>query len=418
MHKLFYFEIRKNYLRKYLLIAVVVLFIINLSFIYNKYIFGFDSSGYFMPHTDKTLKRWEFYINMHKKLDGVLTNSKAQFIVDENKRVASIVSDGTYSKEYQSDTYTGYYWSDYVMVSKYFYNPMKYLSMYSINNDKIVKQAEDNIKFYDKYNNKYEKEKYKFIVNNYKGRKITLFYDTKPWEALFDYNFSDLIIMFLMLLGIVPVFVSEKETNMQNLIMSSKKGKKSTVFVKVLATLVYITFLVCIFSAFNILFFKCLYGLNGAEMPIYAMEKYQYTPLGYSMGTFYFITQLFKIGGLFCFAMFILLLSSLFNRIIYPYMISAFIMVGGIYVSGYIDSIELGKTVMSIISPFTLLKGNEFYIKPLGINILNKFYLRAEICMIVQVLIICVSYIIIHKITARSSILSNKEFSSQVEVII
>lgn len=417
MHKLFYYEIRKNYLRNYLLVAVAVLFIVNLSFIYNKYISGLDSSGYFMPHTDKTQKRWEFYSSMHKKLDGVLTNSKAQFIVNENKRVASIVGDDTYSKEYQPDTYTGYYWSDYVMVNKYFYNPMKYLSMYSTNNEKIVKQAEDNIKFYDKYNNQFEKGKYEFIVNNYNGRKITLFYDTKPWELLFDYNFSDLIIMFLMLLGIVPVFVSEKETNMQNLIMSSKKGKKSIVFVKVLATLVYVMFLVCVFSVFNILFFEFLYGLKGAEMPVYAMEKYQNTPLGYSIGMFYFIIQLLKIGGLFSFAMFILLLSSLFNRIIYPYMISVFIMAGGIYVSGYIGSVELGKTVLSIISPFTLLKGNEFYIKPLGINILNKFYLRADICIFAQVLIICVIYIVVRQIIARSSTLSKKKFASQVEVI-
>lgn len=395
IYRLLFFELRKNFIRKYLIIAVLVLFIINVYFIYNQCVSGLDNTGYFMPHTRQTQARWDFYKAMHKKLDGKLTTAKARYVVEENKRVASIISDDTYSKDYQANTYTGYFWSDYVMVNKYFYVPMKYLSTYNVNNEEIVKQAQANIIFYDKYGNPYEKAKNQFIAVNYTNRSIGLFYDTKPWEVLFEYNFSDLIILLLIILGLVPVFTSEKEANMQGLILSTRQGKKYVNAAKVLSSIAYVIFLVSIFSVFNLLLFKLLYGLNGAELPVYAIEKYQHTPLGYSLGTFYFVTQLLKTTGLISFGMFILLLSSLCKRVVYPYLISALTMVGGLYAAGFNGSVETGKAVLAFISPFTLLKGNELYEKLLGIDFLQKFILRAHICLVVQGLSACVLCLII-----------------------
>lgn len=413
MIRLFYFEIRKNFLTKYIFLAFSLFLIINGLLIYKNYIFGDGkSTGYFMPHSADTRKQWEFYRSMHKKLDGDLTIEKANFIIDENNRLQSIVSDGTYSKEYQSSTYTGYFWGDYVMVNKYFYLPMKYISTYSMEAAKIVEKAKDNIAFYERYENKYEKAKNEFIADCYSRRKINIFYDGKPWELLFDYEISDLLILLLMLLGLVPMFVNEKETSMGNLILASRNGKINMAIIKVASALSFVFFLVLVFSCENFLAFKYLYGLNGYGMPLYAIEKYQYSPLTCSVLTFYFMSQLIKTIGLFAFGMFISLLSSLLNRVIYIYLLSSFFMVGSIYTSGYTASVELKKTLLSLFSPFTLLKSNELYSRLVDINFLNNFVLLPNLCIYIQIIIISILFLLL----SRSAVFLNLEMSKTPSV--
>lgn len=396
MLRLFYFEIRKNYFRKYVMIAFSLFLIMNGLLIYKNYIYGDGkATGYFMPRSAGTEKRWEFYRRMHQKLDGALTVEKADFIIHENNRLQSIVSDGAYSREYQPGSYTGYLWGDYAMVNKYFYSPMKYIATYSMNADKIVEKAKDNLAFYEKYGNEYEKAKNEFIADHYSGREITVFYDGKPWELLFDYKFSDLLILLLMLPGLVPIFANEKETSMSGLILASKNGKINMTLIKAASALAFVSFLVLIFSCENILAFKFLYGLNGGGMPLYAIEKYQYSPLTCSVLAFYFLKELLKIIGFFSFGMFISLFSSLFGRVIYIYLLSFLFMAGGIYAGGYAASVELPKKLLSLFSPFTLLKGNELYSKLLDINTFKGFGLIPDLCIYMQLIMISVLFLLL-----------------------
>ncbi len=417
MLRLLYFEIRKNYLRKSVLIAFSLFLVINLVLIYKNYVSGnFYLNGYFMPHTADTEKRWEFYHKMHEKMDGTLTDEKADFIVRENNRLMSIVNDGTYSREFQPDSYTGYYWGDFVMVNKYFYNPMKYFATYSVDTDKAVEKAKDNIVFFEKYGNQYEKAKNEFIVNRYANRKVSVFYDSKPWGLLFDYDFSDLLILLLVLLGFIPMFINEKETKMYGLIMSSKKGKINMVFIKLLSAFLFTAFLVFLFSCENIITFKLLYRINGSGMPLYAIEKYQYSPLTCSVGTFYIYAALLKTIGFFSFGMMIFMFSTLFNRVVFTYTFSAFLLLGGVYVSGYIASAEPGKALLSLISPFTLLKGDELFAGLLDINVLNHFFLRPEISILMQILVISVLFLVIGKTTVFKTLKKTKMLPEREEL--
>jgi len=88
-------------------------------------------------------------------------------------------------------------------------------------------------------------------------------------------------------------------------------------FVKVFSIFLYTAFLVIVFSGINFLVCKFLYGLSGIQMPIYAVEAYQYTPLNCSVGMFYVLQTLLKVVGLFVFATWICLLSALFQRVVY-----------------------------------------------------------------------------------------------------
>lgn len=405
MLRLIFYEIRKNYLRRYILVSIVLFVILNTCMIYREYLIGdgiFDS--YFMPHSNDTKKDWEFYHHMHKQLDGPLTTEKAKFVYEEYERLSSLTADGTYKNKQFDNTYTGRIFNDYVMITKYFYNPMKYAANYENHIREAVERAKENVDFYSKYKNKLELAKSKYIVNHYSGRKITVFYDGKPWELLFNYRFSDLLILFLLLLGLVPIYVNEKETQMEDLILSSRKGKTNMGMAKMLSIVVYIAFLLLIFSTLNLATFRVLYRLSGFEMPVYAIEAYQYTPISISVGSFYILLQVIKLVGFVAIGSWLCFLSTLFQRTLFPYMLSFLLMVGGIFTSGYYASIETGKTILSLLSPFTLLKGHELLMKLLGMNIGNTFVLKLTICLSIQLILSVLLYFMIRLFSTRGKI--------------
>lgn len=404
MLRLVYYEIRKNYLRRYILAAIVLFIILNTCIIYREYLMGDGLMGYFMPHSSETKVDWEFYHRMHKQLDGPLTMEKAKFINEEYERLSSLTMDRTFTNKQFENTYTGNIYSDYRMIAKYFYHPMKYAANYENDLLQVVEQAKENQVFYRTYNNQFEFAKNKYIENHYSGRKITVFYDGKPWELLFNYRFSDLLILLLLLLGLVPIYTNEKETRMDDLILSSRKGKGNMGTAKMLSIFVYIAFLLVIFSGLNLLTFGILYRLSGVDMPVYAIEAYQYTPITLSVGSFYILLQLIKMVGFLAIGMWLCLLSTWFQRALYPYMLGLLLMVGGLFASGYLASIETGKIIGALFSPFTLLKGNELLMKLLGVNIGNTFVLRLTICLIVQLILSVMLYYMIRLFSTREKL--------------
>ena len=376
--------------------------------IYNKYISG--DGMYLMERTPQNSRFLQAYEDLHKKLDGSLTVDKARFIVDERNRLRDIINDDTYSKEYQQDTYTGYFYADYGMITQHFYQPMEYVAMYETNIKQVVKKAKDNIGFYEKSKNDYERDRNEYIVNHYSGRKINVFYDGKPWESLLEYDFSDLLILFLIILGVVPIFISEKQNGMEELILSSKNGKSDMILAKVVSVILYIAFVVIVFSSMDFIVFKLLYGLSGGDMPVYALESYKYTPLNHSVSLFYIMISLLKVVGGIVFGFWLCIFSTLFQRVVYPYMLGVLMAVGGIYISGYLASVETVRIVLALMSPFTLLKGNELFIELSGLNISNSFFLRGYVCLFVQLIVLGALYCLIYLLKCKGNVRRKKRF--------
>lgn len=402
MLRLVYYEIRKNYLRSYVLAAILLFLVLNACMIYRGYVSGDGLMGYFMPHTRDTKVEWDFYHRMHRQLDGPLTVDKARYVSDEYERLSSLTADGTYNEQGQTDTYTGHIWNDYVMITKYFYEPMKYAASYEKEIEQVVVKAKNNVSFYQNYSNSYEQAKNKYIQDHYSGRKIPVFYDGKPWEMLFNYRFSDLLILLLMLLGLVPIYAHEKETKMDDLMMSSRRGKGNMGLAKVLSAFIYIACLLLMFSGVNVVTFAALYRLSGAGMPVYAIEAYQYTPVSLSVGGFYILLILLKMTGLAVAGLGLCLLSALFQRVIYPYLLGVLLFISGLYASGYLASIESGYMIWALVSPFSLLKGHELLIDLLGMNIGDTFVLRLTVCVILQLIISIVLYGVIRLFSTSS----------------
>lgn len=177
---------------------------------------------------------------------------------------------------------------------------------------------------------------------------------------------------------------------------------------KVLSMIFFAAFLLLVFSATNFLAFKFLYGLSGEGMPLYGVEAYHYTPLDLSVLGFYALLVLFKLGGLVVIGLWLALLSVLFKRVLYPYLLGVMLNVGGLFASGYLASVETGTTRWALGSPFTLLKGNELFSGLLGLNIGNAFFLRAWVCLVVQLIIAMGLYLLIRRFSTLRSLMKSK----------
>lgn len=409
MLQLLYFEIRKNYLRRFVIAAFLLFLIINVVFICSNYINGdYGSLAHFLAHTEENRSTIDFYNQMHNKLDGALTKEKANFVVDENTRLESKIKNGAYSRDYQPDSYTGYLWGDYVNFQTYFFRPVKYMALYAGNNQILVEKAIANIGFYKNYDNPYEVSKNEFIVKHYSNRSITSFYETKQWEKLFDYELSDFLILLLMILGLAPIFVKEKETNMLALITSNNYGRINLSYIKVVSSLIYISFLVLVFSCINLLVYGLLYGFGGLSLPQYAIEQYQYTPFNGSVLSFYLMLVLLKLIGAVSFGLMILLISSLSGRVIFPFLMSMLIFFVGMFLSGYMQSEVFSQILLAIISPFTLLQGNRLFMQLSGIDTGGRFSTIATLCVLAQGIFSVILFLLIRRRYVRNTYLKSK----------
>lgn len=381
MLRLIYFEIRKNFLRKH--IIIFLLSFLTLNFIYFNITF-MDNEYFFRTGID-TKRQWKGYYELHNKLDGKLTKEKINFIIEENNRLDKIISEGTYSKKYQKDSYTGYIFGDMYLINKYFYNPIKYLTYYKKNNDELVDNANKNITFYNKYNNKYEVKKNKFITRHYSGRQISDFYETVNWGQLFEYSFSDLLIILILVVSLVPIYVNEKKIKMNELILTCDKGDINYIYSKIIAVFIFVFFLISIFSIENFLLEKIYYNLSGYNMPLYSIEAYQNTPLNISILSFYLLLNSLKILGAFNFSLILMLLSLISKKVVIPFLVSCFFIVISIFSSAYFNSIYLGKAIIALINPFTLLRGEKLFIDLFSLNIFNKFYFSPVIAIVANI---------------------------------
>lgn len=398
MGNFLYFEFKKSFFNHSVLIGLIFLLVINIALIYMNYMNEDDTVfSYFTSDLDENQKSWDNYKTLYEKLAGLITAEKAKFVIKENDRLKAIIQDDAYSKEYQSDTYTGYYLRDFAVFNQFIYIPYRYASLYSVNSQAIVEEAKENVQFYKKYLNPYAVKRNEFICNNYVDRKIEAFYDMKPWEKLFSYRFSDLFILLIMLLGLLAIYINEKQTHMDKLLMTARNGRIAMLQIKILAVFLFIALLTIAFSICNLIVFNLLYGLKGHSLPLYAIEAYKDTPLNCSVLWFYILSAILKLLGFFAFGMQIIVLSSLFQHAVFPYALCCIALAGELHISGYLASVEPIKIFLSLLSPFTLVKGNLLYMKLLDLNSGDIYILRASACIIVQIIGIILMFFLISK---------------------
>ena len=203
------FGARKGILRRYTLIALALFLCLNTVKIIADY-----HAGEIRPVAANTSGMQAGYDTIYERIKGPITEETVSFITSEYQRLDGLTADGTYSREPQEGTYSGYIFGDYYLLHSYFYPHMEYSVKYSSDMEEILAQAKENMTFYRESGNTAGAAENAYILHHYAGRTIPAFYLYDGWEALLSYDFSDLLILLLLILAVAPAFTREKENGM------------------------------------------------------------------------------------------------------------------------------------------------------------------------------------------------------------
>lgn len=401
--KILYYELRKEFIRKSFFMLFVTLVVMNIFWMEWDYRTNAGFTDDFVK-VNASDKEESYYKELHNKLDGKLNSEKVSYVSDEYQKYHSLVSDD-YSKEYDEKMHTGYVFGDYSLLTVHFYNPIKYLVTYKEQNEKFVSIAEDNLDFFTEKNNKYEIEKNTYILEHYKNRNPVCFYETSGWEHLFSYDKSDLFILVLLMIGIIPVFSREEKNGMETIQITSVCGRKMFIPAKLMAHIVVAIVLEFCFCVLNFLIIHMQYGLSGSEMMLYSISDYQYTPFNVSVMEFYLILVLSKCIG-FSFITIIMTLIARFVKNTY----SVFLLMIGfvccfLYFSGFNNGITMFEKVLTLLSPFSLLKIGEIAMYIREVRICGHFVTLHSGLFGIQCIMIILLLIVLYLIEKKGEVI-------------
>lgn len=380
--KLFYLEARKGIFRRSVFIALVLFLCLDIFKIWQDY-----RAGAIREVIGNTGGMQAGFAEIYDRVNGPITKENAEFLAGEYQRLSRAVADGTYSRRPQAGTYSGYIYGDYFLIGSYFYPQMSYCVEYSARMTERLEQEADNLKFYQSAGNSFMAAKSSYILQHYADRCVSAFYLMDSWESLLKFDFSDLLILLLLILSLAASFTREKETGMTMLLASSRRGGWPVFAAKCGGAVFYGIGLTIIFSLLNLMVYGALFGLQGWDCPLYAIEAYQNTPFGGTVGQFYLLSCGIKALGFSVFSLLLLLLSACFRRTLYPCILGVGAAAGASYLSGWAASPVWWKGALSAVSPLTLTRAWELWSCLCGDRIGSFYVPRVFIVLFIQLVL-------------------------------
>lgn len=274
--KVFSFEIKKILFYQkgiWFILILVALKIAGLTISTN----GVDLS------VEKYKKDYLFYLEQVK---GQLTNETKNYLREESEKIAA-------AKIKLNNLYMDYY--------------------NSVLNNQVMSEAElDSLS--RPYEKQIEREKgfqliydqYMYIRENPNNR---YFLYTNGWNALLAHEQLDLPMFFLLLLLITPMFCHEYESQMDIILLSSKKGRMSLVVKKLLLAFDMVTILSILFSLLEYGYFHFKYGLTDGHYPIQSLGYFHSSLKNMSLMEAFVKVSIYKLFGYLCFCIIIMFVS-------------------------------------------------------------------------------------------------------------
>lgn len=145
-------------------------------------------------------------------------------------------------------------------------------------------------------NSKVSSSTKEYLINKISMMEKPLNYKPiRGWEQIIRTidDASGMFIMIVIAICLAPIFTNEYQTGVDNLILSSKKGRRELAISKFIAAFIFTTLFFLIFMTYIIICNLILYGPTGANTPIQALSY-----LWYSMYNMTFLQATLMIIGL------------------------------------------------------------------------------------------------------------------------
>lgn len=371
MVSLFHFEWKKSFGRPALLLVLLLFTIIN--FVNISYRFQSDSWFADSPGWQKAY--WQLY----EEISGLITQEKLDHLWNIYEPLAEKVADLTFSRAENPNSLTGINgYSDYLMLERFYVEPMQNFLDYHNRSQQIAQYAQENVSFYTQLGNAYECRKNVKIYNLFINRQVSSFAYTEVWERLSDYTFSTWLTILVCLFAASSSFSIEKEVKMDSLIYTTPNGNKRTAIAKCLSCSTFVLLVTIWFSICDWFGFALNYQtVAGCFMPIYSLADYSATPLQCSIATYFMICSGVRILGILFFTLLCCIFSSLFSNALYPFFVSGTITAASCIAAVASESLynPCWKTInpASLLFPKSLFATTE-YLNCLGEPILAPFF--------------------------------------------
>lgn len=364
MVKLIVYECRRHFLKTSVLLAVLLFSILSVAKIYSVY------DGNSLLFKNYSGPEWkELYWEMYEDFGGKITDEKIGRLMAIYGPLEKQTADRTASTRTDNpDTYTGNVYNDRLFFDWCFVKPMKYAYMYRNHANDIVTAAKDNMDYYESVGNGYEYRKNAAIAELFKERAISHFSYTEMYQYYLHYDFSAFLVLLICLYGLMSVFVTEKETEMDTLLLTTKAGGRRTVIAKLAASAIFICIVCSWFWLIDFAAFSGIFGsLEAASSPLYAVENFANSSIAVSLGQYALLSGLVKTAGILVLGLTFLLVSCLFKNALLPFIISLFSAFGLIYMEeAYMGS---GHVLFKVINPFVLVVNRELFRKTEFVNL-------------------------------------------------
>lgn len=384
--KIVYYEMRKSWLKISTLLVLVILTVLNF----------IQADGVCRTYYSKTYgKRGEAYFALYNTVCGEITEEKIAPFRERANWLNNEVADMVFSSEYRPDLYyTGYIFGDFNLYNVDIAPEISYAATYSNISDKIANNAAECFHFYKSVGNDYEAEKYAKAYEMYQNRQIPEYRATNWTNLFFNHEFSSLLCVIMLILGLANSFTKEQESGMFQIIISSGKSK-STTLAKIGSAAVYCLFLSAYFTAVDLASANIILGVDGLDMPLYSAKIFQNTPFCFSFAETFLLWIMVKF-----FALFVVALVILFASKISPNTIVSIVLGFG----SALVMIFLTAVSKSILNPFNIIVPTAFVEEFSVVNIFGRPVLTlwaAVILLAIECAVMCAINIFVGRTSRR-----------------
>jgi hypothetical protein len=294
------------------------------------------------------------YWRVYSEIEGEMTDETISFVTERYRALSEIVASGQYDTKTPSDAF----YSGYAVGDKFIFEAhreeMERIFLYNSTAEAFKTAAKENAAFYRSVGNSYEMKRNEAIAGAFGQRTLTGYYELSGMQCYLSYDFSSLLILLLLLFLLAPSFCAERETGMDALLRSCKKGGRSAVFAKKHAAMAGV-FLVCLlFYGTDLLCFLKTGHMYGWNAPVYQMREFAFSPLEMRVWQFAVFSFFLKVFGCLIISQVILLFSAIFRETLFPFICGAGLL---IFCVGFYES----GTISSAVNPVSLLCNRDIF---------------------------------------------------------
>ena len=365
MMRLVAYEYKKIIMKKSLLVLILVFSLINILNITKVY----NDNAFFLTDMKSTE---DLYWELYSRFSGEITDDKITQLLDIYTPLKKETADQTASTRTDyPNTMTGNVYMDKNFINQMYVNPMQYFATYKQKANTIALESSKNMEFYLEKNNQYDYLKSRAITKRFMHRDIQHFEYIEMYEYYIQYDISVFLILLLCLYVTARVFVIEKESEMDAIIVTTVKGGRKTYWAKIIATLSFVVAISIYFFILDFISFEILFQhLGNGFMPAYSLKRFMYTPLRMSLFDYSLLSMITKIIGVMFATTLFMGVSCWFKNGLVPFVLNL-VLAGSLIVvaNRYIGS---NIIVLKAFNPFMLLFNRGLYMKTEFVNVLGN----------------------------------------------